>query len=135
MQRQYDSDNCNISMGKCLTLRQNWFGIRKWCQYMKNKYLIYESCYLSFDVIQNIIVIWLYVKIARELRQDRSFILKKAIKKIKCTYGFALILHIHIGFKMSWRLYLKLCCHIWLSSVHSPVRIFIPLRLWHLKVL
>ena len=68
-------------------------------------------------------------------QKDTSLILKKAIMKKKCRFGFALIFHIHIGFKMSWRLYLKLCSHIWLSSVDSPVRILIPLRLWQLKAL
>ena len=54
---------------------------------MDNKYLIYESGYLSFDIIQTekkrvtshsfqfffilfMPIVWLYAKITRELRQD-----------------------------------------------------------------
>ena len=41
-------------------------GIRKWYQYLKNKCLVYESG-LNYEFIP---IVWLYVKIARELWQD-----------------------------------------------------------------
>ena len=53
-------------MGECLTLQQNWVGIRKWYQYLKSKCLVYESG-LNYEFIP---IVWLYIKIARELQQD-----------------------------------------------------------------